>query len=894
MSNEINGQSVLRFADIEILRYGIEGFAELPLERKLLVYHLSEAALSGRDIVWDQHNRYGLRIRHILETVYVHGQKEQSRERECLIEYLRRVWFSSGLHHHYGSEKFEPRFSRAYLEAEIARLQREECRLLEYAQTELRDILDEIFDAARSPKLTEQSGEADLIAASSVNFYDRGVRQSDVEQWYEQQAAADQSAEAPISYGLNTRVGITEDGALYEQPYAIGGLYGKALEAIAAHLKAALAYTDTEAQRLAILALLDYYKTGDLAHYNRFCILWVQDVEVEVDFINGFTETYTDPLGLKGSWEGIVHLKSERASSRTRQICAHAAWFEAHAPIDPRFRKSKPVGVSGAVVTAVMFAGDSYPAVPLGVNLPNADWIRAEHGSKSITIENIHQAYRAASQKSGMDEAFIPNAAVREMLARYEVFTEPLHTDLHECLGHGSGQLLSGVSPDALGAYGSVIEEARADLFALYYMADEKLVALELLPDQDAYKACYYRYMLAGLVTQLVRIRPGHTIEEAHMRNRALIARWTLEAAGADCSAELNGTELIIHNYEALRGYFARLLAEVQRIKSEGDFAAARQLVERYAIHVEPELHASVLARYKTLDIAPYRGFVNPRLELVWDEGAIADVQVDYSEGYDEQMLRYSRDYSTLPLDPVGGEEHRAPQPSVSTLSIAKELRTALRTSMDGVVSASMRDKGLHYGINFGLTLEYIERRAAALPHALDLARYLLSRDVRELRLIGLMIYPSEKLTFSAATAIASSSFSNPELRDCMAKYLLDRAEQAPQFALAWLSGVGYEDLHAIAYTTLARHLVRGFVVECAAHRALLMRSAIDCLSCTESERITPAQRGALLLLKKWLRVDGSIAHWLRNHETLDCWAGGDNPILREFAADLRFELDFQ
>lgn len=898
----VNGQSIARFADIEILRYEVEGFESLPLERKLLIYHLSEATLAGRDILWDQHARYGLRIRHILETVYLHYREvsppESAAEYAALSTYLYRVWFSSGLHHHYGCEKLDPGFSRAYLEDAIAWLQRERMLLLECVGAELCDVLDELFDPARSPKLTEQSGDADLIQASAINMYARGASQSEVEALRAHQAATatPDDVAAPPSYGLNARLTLDGDGRLYEQTYRIGGLYGPALERITTHLKAALAYVDTEPQRQAILALIDYYRSGDLRAYNRFCILWVQDTAVSVDFINGFTETYSDPLGMTGSWEGLVHLRHEAASRRTELICREAGWFEQHAPIDDRFRKACPVGISATVVTVAMLGGDSYPATPIGINLPNADWIRAQYGSKSVTIDNIHEAYRIASASNGMDEAFVPDAATRQMLSRYEGITEQLHTDLHECLGHGSGQLLPGVSPDALGAYGSTIEEARADLFALYYMADPKLLELGLLPDADAYQACYYRYVLAGAVTQLVRIRPGHTIEEAHMRNRALIARYILERGRASGAVTLQGIVLSIHDYPAVRTYVADLLREVQRIKSEGDLAAARLLVERYAIAVDPEMHREILSRYEQLDIAPYRGFVNPRLELVWDaEGGIVDVRADYTEQYDEQMLRYSRSYGTLPLDPVTMEEMRDPRPSQADLETARQVRAGLRTSMDGVVATSMRDKGLHYGINFGLTLEYIRRRAAQLPQSRSLARYFLSRDVRELKLLGQLIYPAEAMTFAEATAIASTSFSNPELRDCFCQSLLDRVPDAPLWAMAWLvGGDEYADLSVIAYTALARHLSRGYRIESETHRARLLALALDCLADEDAETVTAEQRSALLLLKRWLRTDRAIADSLMTHIERAGWAVSERAALREFAEDLRFESEFE
>lgn len=897
-TDTIQGASVLRFADIEILRYHVDGFEALPLERKLLIYHLSEATLSGRDIIWDQHSAYGLRVRHILETVLTHGQDYwQGIGWNEFETYIYKVWFSSGLHHHYGSDKFVPEFERSQLEKVINALQKEQCLLLEYDATELADILDEVFDPRRSPKRTEQSGEGDLIEASSVNFYAHGIKQTEVEAFYKAQAEGlnGETRLSPPSLGLNSRLGRTDDGKLFEQPYHIGGLYGEALARITTHLQAALAYSDTEAQRLALMALIEYYKTGDLEQYNRFCILWVQDTEVTVDFINGFTETYTDPLGLKGSWEGLVHIRNHRASERTERICAHAEWFERHAPIDERFKKAKPTGVSATVVTVAMLGGDSYPATPIGINLPNADWIRAQHGSKSVTIDNIHEAYRIASQHSGMDEVFIPNTEVRAMLKHYEGVTEELHTDLHECLGHGSGQLLPGVSGEALGPYASTIEEARADLFALYYMADDKLIELGLLPDNQAYKACYYRYILAGAITQLVRIRPGAQLEEAHMRNRALIARYALERGQEEGTLELKGLELNIHDYQALRGYFADLLGEIQRIKSEGDIVKAKALVEQYAIEINRTLHTEILERYAKLNVAPYRGFVNPRLCLVWDkEGGIIDVAVDYTEGYAEQMLRYSREYGTLPLVPTSEQALRQPLPTSDTEALAKELRTGLRTAMDGVVSSLMRNNGLHYGINFGLTLEHVQRKASTLPQSEDLARYLLSRDVRELRLIGQIIYPAERLDFAKATYLSSTSFANPELRDCLCKYLFDRVPSAKQWALAWLFAPEiYADLAPIAYIILARAFTLGYQLEIPAQRARLYSLAMSTLDAHELEHITPLHTMALLMLRRWLKTDEVIASELTNDERLTAWEQSKKPILSEFASTLRFELEF-
>lgn len=896
--SSVLGASVTRFADIEILRYEIPGFAELPLDRKLFVYHLSEAALAGRDITFDQNGRHGLRLRAFFEGLYLtYPGDRTSEDFRALETYLFRLWFSSGIHHHYGSEKFEPAFSQDYLLGVLDQVQAAGA-LLRYRGKELEELLALLFDPAVAPRRTVQSGNEDLVQASSANFYATGVTQAEAEAFYAE--AYDQLSpaekQAPPSLGLNSRLAKNDGGELYEEVYRQGGLYGEALTRIIASLKSAAAYAETDDQRRTILSLIEYYKTGDLERYNDYCISWVEDTKPEVDFINGFTEVYTDPLGTKGMWESLVHIRDHAASERTRKICAEARWFEEQAPVDPRFKKEDPRGVTATVVSVAMLAGDSYPATPIGINLPNADWIRATYGSKSVTIDNIHRAYQIASQHSGMDEAFVPDPAVRALLREYGEVTEHLHTDLHECLGHGSGKLLPGVSPDALGAYHSTLEEARADLFALYYMADEHLLELGLLPDGEAYKACYYRYLLNGLVTQLVRIRPGHVLEEAHMRNRALIARYVLEKGSALGALELRGLELIIHNYAALRPILGELLAEVQRIKSEGDQPAGRALVERYAIAVDPEMHARILERYAQLDIAPYRGFVNPRLELVYDqEGGIIDVRADYTEGYAEQMLRYSRDYATLPLDPVTTEELRHPIASEQTLLEAKELRTQLRRVMDGQVASSMREKGLHYGINFGLTLDYILRLADKQPQRAELASYLLSRDVRELKLIGQLIFPAEAVTYEVATELALSSFANPELRDYLAKHLFDRTPGAPYWALDWIfteAPLRWDDLLPVAFTVLARWLSRGFQIASEAWRIRLLRESLTFLGDDELPYSTALQRSVLLMLKRWGREDTLVRQALLFSPELKAWEEATNPVLQEFAADLRFEFE--
>lgn len=899
MHHPAHGASVTRFADIEILRYTIPGFEALPLERKLFVYHLSQAALAGRDIAFDQNGRHSLRLRALLEGIYRHYSGERTTaDFRGLEEYLFRLWFSSGIHHHYGSEKFEPHFSRSFLTEALNEVQEETGQLLRFRGKELTELLELIFDPAIAPKRTVQTGAEDLLAASSANFYAPGIKQSEAERFYREAYAelSEREAAAPPSLGLNSRLSRTEDGRLYEEVYRVGGLYGSALEHISGHLKSALAYCESEEQRQSILHLLQYYKTGELSAYNDYCITWVSDTAPQVDFINGFTEVYTDPLGMKGMWESLVHIRHEEASKRTAKICQEAGWFEAHAPIDPRFRKESPRGVSATVVSVAMLAGDSYPATPIGINLPNADWIRAEYGSKSVTIENIHSAYEIASEHSGLTEAFVHDAETLALLKRYEGTTEQLHTDLHECLGHGSGRLLEGVSPEALGAYHSTLEEARADLFALYYMADEHLIELGLLPDGEAYKACYYRYLLNGLITQLVRIRPGHQLEEAHMRNRALIARYVLERGEAIGALSLEGLELRIHDYAALRPIIAELLAEVQRIKSEGDQPAGRALVERYAVEVEPTMHAEILKRYAQLDIAPYKGFVNPRLELVYDaEGGISDVRAHYDEGYAEQMLRYSEEYSTLTEDPVGAYELQQPEPSDATLALAKELRGQLRHAMDGQVASSMRSKGLYYGINFGITLDHILRLSARLPQDAALARYILSRDVRELKIIGQLIYPVEALSYEEASTLGRTTFANPELRDYLAKHLFDRHPEAPYWALDWIltpRAQRWEDLLPLGFTILARQFTRGFAISSEAQRRLLLTETLELLSDEELPYPTPLQRAALLMLKRWGRSDEALRTELLASEALSRWAESSSAVQREFADDLRFELE--
>jgi dipeptidyl-peptidase-3 len=634
------------FADIQVLRYKVPEFDSLSLQQKQLVYHLTEAALSGRDILWDQNGKYNLAIRDLLEQVYKNydGAKDNA-DYLAFETYLKQIWFANGIHHHYSMDKFQPKFSREFLETEVAKLPKENL-----PKTDLLVLYDVIFNPETMPKKVNQSEGQDLILTSASNIYE-GVTQPEVEAYYA--SIKDTTITNPVSYGLNTKK-IKVDGKVVEQPYKIGGLYTEAIERIVSHLKAASEFAENPEQKAHIEKLIEYYTTGSLKNFDEYSILWVKDTDSQVDFINGFIESYDDPLGMTGSWESIVNFKNRPASRRTETISAEAQWFENNSPVDSRFKKETVKGVTAKVITAAILAGDAYPATPIGINLPNANWIRATHGSKSVTLENITQAYDEASHGSGFNEEFVIDKETSDLLDKYLFITDNLHTDLHECLGHGSGKLLPGVDPDALKAYGSTLEEARADLFALYYLADPKLIELGLLDSPDAYKAEYYKYILNGLMTQLMRIEPGKDVEEAHMRNRKLIAEWCFQKGSDEKVIELvkrdGKTYVRINDYPRLRELFGELLAEVQRIKSEGDYEAGRKLVETYGVRVDPEVHAEVLKRYEHLNIAPYKGFVNPVYELVKDsDGNVTDVTVRYDEDYVPQMLRYSKDYSSLP-----------------------------------------------------------------------------------------------------------------------------------------------------------------------------------------------------------------------------------------------------
>ncbi len=640
-----------RFADVQLLRYRLDGFAELPLRTKKFVYYLSEAALYGRDITFDQFGKYNLRIRKTLEAVYTDYTVDRETDGFRALEvYLKRVWFSNGIYHHYGCEKFVPGFSADYLREAIGKV--DSCRL-PLGENETKEGLCEelfpvIFDPNVLPKRVNKAAGDDIVRTSACNYYEN-VSQPEAEAYYNGLKAS--AGECSPSFGLNTTLVKQPDGSLQEVVWSGKGRYANAIKHITHWLRKAAEVAETDDQREVIRLLVEYYETGDLRLFDDYSIAWVRAVDGMVDFVNGFIEVYGDPLGLKGSWESIVEYKDMAATKRTRTISDNAQWFEDHSPVDKRFRKPVVKGVIANVVCAAMLGGDEYPSTAIGINLPNADWIRAQHGSKSVTIGNLTDAYNKAARGNGFREEFVIDDETRALIDRYGDICDDLHTDLHECLGHGSGRLLPGVDPDSLKAYGNTVEEARADLFGLYYLADGKMVELGLVPDREAYKAQYYTYMMNGLMTQLVRITPGNDIEEAHMRNRALVAYWVLEHAdGAVELAVRDGkTYVAVNDYARLRELFGQLLGEIQRIKSEGDYVAAREIVERYAVKVNESLHKEVLERYRRLDIAPYKGFINPVMEPVLDaSGDIVDIHVSYSESYTHQMLRYSNDYGTL------------------------------------------------------------------------------------------------------------------------------------------------------------------------------------------------------------------------------------------------------
>ena len=638
-----------KFADIQLLRYKLEGFEALRLQQKIYIYYLSKAVLSGRDITFDQFGKYNLSIRKVLESIFfLYNGSRDTYDFQALTVYLKRVWFSNGIYHHYGCDKFKPEFSRDFFCDAYNSLSYEQLALgsEEEKNNLLNEILPVIFDADYLPKRVNKAEGVDLIKTSACNFYEE-VSQSEVESFYDGMKV--EGDVRPVSYGLNSKL-TKQNGKLTELVYKANGMYGNKIRQIIHWLTKASQYAENEQQKKVIAILIKYYQTGDLKHFDEYSIEWLKEQEGQVDFINGFIEVYGDPLGLKGSWEGIVEYKDAEATKRTRLISENAQWFEDHSPVDRRFKKKTVRGVTANVICAAMLGGDEYPSTAIGINLPNADWIRAEHGSKSVTIGNLTDAYSKASRGNGFMQEFVIDDDTRALIDRFGDLCDELHTDLHECLGHGSGQLLKETDPDALKAYGNTIEEARADLFGLYYLADDKLVELGLTPDGEAYKSQYYTYMQNGLLTQAVRIELGNDIEEAHMRNRALIANWALDMDVEQqiVALEMHGGKhyVSVKDYEGLRGIFARQLSEIQRIKSEGDFNAARALVEKYAVHIDSQLHREILERYEKLGIAPYKGFLNPWMKPEYDEnGNIVDIKLDYTESYAHQMMRYSSEY---------------------------------------------------------------------------------------------------------------------------------------------------------------------------------------------------------------------------------------------------------
>jgi dipeptidyl-peptidase-3 len=642
-----------RFADIEVLRYQVPGFENLSLQQKKLIYYLSEAALEGRDILYDQNNKYNLTIRKTLEAIFLNYAGDRTTNTYKNIEtYLKRVWFSNGIHHHYATDKFSPDFSETTFRLIVESLPASSLPLKAY-NNDVKKLLDDICPIIFNPNLyakrVNQQEGVDVIKNSANNYYE-GVTEKEVTDFYN--AMKDPNDSTPISYGLNSKL-VKENGKLVEKVWKVGGMYSPAIEKIVGWLEKAAEVAENEKQKSVIHSLIDYYETGDLLTFDEYSILWVEDLDSRIDFVNGFIETYGDPLGIKASWESVVNFKNLEATERTEKICANAQWFEDNSPVDPRFKKESVKGVSAKVINAAMLGGDCHPATPIGINLPNANWIRQAHGSKSVTIENITSAYDQASIGNGFNEEFVWSATEIELIEKYGFQSNNLHTDLHECLGHGSGQMLPGINQEMLKVYGATIEEARADLFGLYYAADPKIVELGLLPNAEAYKAEYYKYMMNGLMTQLTRIEEGNNIEESHMRNRAIIAHWVYEKGANDKVVELKQrdgkTFVVVNNYEALRELFGKLLAEVQRIKSEGDFESAKKLVENYGVKVDSTLHKEIRERYAKLKLAPYKGFVNPVYQpILNEEGEIIDIKVEYKESFLRQMLRYSKEYGNL------------------------------------------------------------------------------------------------------------------------------------------------------------------------------------------------------------------------------------------------------
>lgn len=830
-----------KFADIQMLRYRLNGFEQLSLNQKQYVYCLAKATLCGRDITTDQFGRYNLKIRKLLEALYliykeqpeVLGLKELSQQKqelsqqeqelsqqeqfEAMTVYLKRVWFSNGIHHHYGCDKFKPQFSESWFRSIIAKSAAKLASKLGVASGDevmewCAPLFPVIFDPEIMSKRVEKACGVDQVKGSACNYYD-GLTQQEVEAYYA--AKNDPSNPCPPSYGLNSKLVKTASGDIEEQVWKQGGMYGEAIDRIVYWLTKAMQFAENEKQQEVIGLLISYYRTGDLKTFDSYSIEWLKEQAGDVDFINGFIEVYGDPLGFKASWEGIVTYKDKVANERTHKICSNAQWFEDHSPVDPRFKKKEVRGVTANVVVAAMLGGDEYPSTAIGINLPNADWIRAQHGSKSITIGNLTEAYSRAAEGNGFLDEFVADESTLALVRQFDHLCDDLHTDLHECLGHGSGQLLPGVSSDALKSYGSTIEEARADLFGLYYMADAKMVELGLLPSADAYKAHYYTYMLNGLMTQLRRITPGADIEEDHMRNRALIAYWVLDHAQGEVElTESNGkTCVFIHSYERLRTLFAQLLAEIQRIKSEGDYEAARQLVERYGVKVDRALLEEVHRRYEKLDIAPYKGFINPRLSLVTDaHGNVCDVKVDYTESYEHQMLRYSNEFGILSLKEENSSSKEEASSTEEVLSSkeetslskeeasslkeesapssvdddVKKIKRSFRLFMNGVASSSMRDKGLEYKINWGIPVTRLRDMAAQYAPSVALAERLWESDVRECKILATMLMPAER--FSEPMALSwLSACNNQEMVEMLVFNLVQNMPGVETFVVSLL-----------------------------------------------------------------------------------------------------------
>lgn len=822
LTKKVMNYSDEKFADIQMLRYRLNGFEQLSLNQKQYVYCLAKATLCGRDITTDQFGRYNLKIRKLLEALYLiykeqpetlglqelsqQGLSEQELSQEqfdAMTVYLKRVWFSNGIHHHYGCDKFKPQFSESWFRSIIARSADKLASKLGVASGDevmewCATLFPVIFDPEIMPKRVEKACGVDQVKGSACNYYE-GLTQQEVEAYYA--AKNDPSNPCPPSYGLNSKLVKTASGDIEEQVWKQGGMYGEAIDRIVYWLTKAMQFAENEKQQEVIGLLISYYRTGDLKTFDSYSIEWLKEHAGDIDFINGFIEVYGDPLGFKASWEGIVTYKDKEANERTHKICSNAQWFEDHSPVDPRFKKKEVRGVTANVVVAAMLGGDEYPSTAIGINIPNADWIRAQHGSKSITIGNLTEAYSRAAEGNGFLEEFVADESTLTLVRQFDHLCDDLHTDLHECLGHGSGQLLPGVSSDALKSYGSTIEEARADLFGLYYMADAKMVELGLLPSADAYKAHYYTYMLNGLMTQLRRITPGADIEEDHMRNRALIAYWVLDHAQGEVElTESNGkTCVFIHSYERLRTLFAQLLAEIQRIKSEGDYEAARQLVERYGVKVDQALLEEVHRRYEKLDIAPYKGFINPRLSLVTDaQGNVCDVKADYTESYEHQMLRYSNEFGFLSLKEENSsskEESSSKEDVLSSKAEAvsssvdddvKKIKRSFRLFMNGVASSSMRDKGLEYKINWGIPVTRLRDMAAQYAPSVALAERLWESDVRECKILATMLMPAER--FSEPMALSwLSACNNQEMVEMLVFNLVQNMPGVETFVVSLL-----------------------------------------------------------------------------------------------------------